>query len=135
MTSNGLSSRRAFFRRPKVCKSHPNPGRCEPPPPPQPLCTCSVSPALFTVEIDDSDTLDISGCLPHLPEGSSIELSGTCLYGHVDEFGPNISNCDDVATRDYYPPDFECVDTINFILKFTDGRVCHAYATAHVLLG
>jgi len=33
MPSNGLSSRRRYLRRPKVCKSAPNPGRCHPPPP------------------------------------------------------------------------------------------------------
>jgi len=36
MTSNALSTRRKFLRRPKVCKTLPNPGRCEPPPPPPP---------------------------------------------------------------------------------------------------
>jgi len=36
MTSNALSTRRKFLRRPKVCKTLPNPGRCEPPPPPEP---------------------------------------------------------------------------------------------------
>lgn len=36
MVSNALSSRRRYLRRPKVCKSDPNPGRCHPPPPPPP---------------------------------------------------------------------------------------------------
>jgi len=34
MVSNALSARRGPLRRPKVCLTHPNPGRCEPPPPP-----------------------------------------------------------------------------------------------------
>jgi len=36
MVSNGYSARRVFLRRPKVCKTSPNPGRCHPPPPPPP---------------------------------------------------------------------------------------------------
>lgn len=31
MTSSALSSRRTYLRRPKVCRTLPNPGRCEPP--------------------------------------------------------------------------------------------------------
>lgn len=36
MVSSALSSRRTYLRRPKVCKTLPNPGRCEKPPPPEP---------------------------------------------------------------------------------------------------
>lgn len=47
MVSNGYSKRRGPLRRPKVCKSSPNPGRCHPDPPPPPW-----PPSPFTFDFE-----------------------------------------------------------------------------------
>lgn len=51
MVSNALSARRGPLRRPKVCFSSPNPGRCHPPPPP-PSWPPGAMPFGFTYTYD-----------------------------------------------------------------------------------
>lgn len=59
MSSSALSSRRTYLRRPKVCKSLPNPGRCQPTPPGDPPTPCP--PAVLTGFFDFRGIPDCHG--------------------------------------------------------------------------
>ncbi len=66
MVSSALSSRRGLLRRPKVCFTHINPGRCEPPPPPPPGITCSILTDINPIPIFSEDTPLLFACNPAL---------------------------------------------------------------------
>jgi len=86
MVSNGYSARRVFLRRPKVCKSSPNPGRCHPPLPPWPLFPfplrwIAVAPAPHTAFDFDVTIILTSTALPNVYVGTLY--LGTSAYSAV----------------------------------------------------
>ena len=132
MVSNALTSRRSFFRRPKVCKTPSAAQLAADCPPSVPLCSCTVSPARFSIPFNDADTLDVSVCKPVLPHGDAIWIMGRAFFGSLGHSEHEVTNCDNVGSFPYSSPDFVCLDRIIFTIRFSDGLLCYATAVARV---
>lgn len=136
MVSNGLSARRGPLRRPKVCLTHPNPGRCEPPPPPSEI-VCSIGfDEPETVYVGEEYTLVWYGCNPDyddtvmlspvigaaLGELFELEDGENCVAGHnVDYVAPDDPG-DEVITMDIAWPDTStCQSVLSFPVVEENG--------------
>ncbi len=131
MPSNALSSRRQPLRRPKVCYTAPNPGRCheEPGPSPGPTITCSLTPAEFTQQVDDSIEISLFACNSALPDDEDVadSLSAT---------GGDFSSVEAVTNCAGGSGDYESDTAGDFVLTaeftFSDASICIATALAHI---
>ena len=134
--STGLSSRRSYLRRPKVCITPDNPGRCEPPvarPPDLPTGTCELLPDAFEINIGDDEVLDFEACCLELGHGEAIEYVLHAEFGTLSHGEGTTTNCDEIETLDYAPPDFECIDTLTVTATWSDTGVCIATSLATVV--
>ena len=129
MVSNGLSARRGPLRRPKVCLTHKNPGRCEPPPPESEV-ECWLDPTEVTEFEMMPVPFQLWGCdygqEPESPvtvvtdgDGGLFEAEspfGNCSFATAEfnDFGPGIYN-------------------VTATLTFTGGAVCVCGATITIL--
>lgn len=73
MVSNSLSKRRGPLRRPKVCTTHKNPGRCEPPLPPL-LMTCALVPLVAQCWEWMPFLFDLTACDPDSAPDSLVDV-------------------------------------------------------------
>ena len=70
MVSNSLSSRRGLLRRPKVCHSESNPGRCYPPV----SIVCSIVPVVRLLLVDVEASFGLAACDSDSPPDSPIAV-------------------------------------------------------------
>ena len=99
MTSNALSKRRGPLRRPKVCKTAPNPGRCEPPPPPPNICgDTGLIPPHRTGYVNEMFPVLIHFCRNIAPEPTAVTL---VYFGDPASWGgpTNGYDCIDILTE------------------------------------
>lgn len=100
MVSNGYSKRRGPLRRPKVCESAPNPGRCHPPPDPPPPSTlsCSLLPSYQVVEDPNYGELSLAACDTAVGEDTLIDVLTEVEGG---DFSPleGLENCNEVSAE------------------------------------
>lgn len=130
MVSNGLSARRGPLRRPKVCLTHPNPGRCEPPPPPPPPASCSIVPSSITVEISDIPGFVLTHCNPSLPVHEEIDIQGDVDEGEFI-INDGSMNCDEGSAE--YQPSIEGIFLCTMTVTFSDSSTCVATTTVTVI--
>lgn len=125
MVSNGLSARRGPLRRPKVCLTHPNPGRCEPPPPPGNI-SCSLTPQWEgSIEVEEQDTINWYACNTDYDDTLMLEPEVTVLLGEP----PNVEeheNCTEGANIDYEAPSDPGVEVVTLFVEWPDGSSCQA---------
>lgn len=128
MTSNALSSRRGPLRRPKVCKSLPNPGRCDPPPRP-PLQSCAVeldeSPPFYTDDIFD---MKWRACRTDRPPSQMLTPLVAALHGNI----LNISSGENCTTGNnirYQAPSYATAEQVSMLVSWGPGTLC--YSTVH----
>ncbi len=125
MASSAAQSRRSFLRRPKVCLTQPNPGRCHPPPPPElPPRTCSVTAEQDSELPGDHGDYFIHACCEDLPDDQDVHVALTLPEGVIDT--PNITpNCNEEGQDgDFENPGEEGEYTITATFTWSDSGVC-----------
>lgn len=132
MASSSLSKRRGPLRRPKVCHTAPNPGRCHPPPSPLPGRNCSILPETSDVLVGEQAEYDYDGCASTLPHTENVAVHWSALFGSIDPADQDVVNCNGVDNVVYTAPDFPCVDTLTAEGTWSDGGTCTATAQAVV---
>lgn len=131
MASNGLSKRRGPLRRPKVCDTARNPGRCEPPPPPSDI-TCSVAKDEPTpIYTGEEFTFVWSACNPALSELPLLLPVVNALFGTIGNIDES-ENCSEGANIEYEAPDDPITDTITATFTWPDDSTCIAEVTFDV---
>ncbi len=126
MVSNGLSARRGPLRRPKVCLTHPNPGRCEPPPPPPGPASCSLLPLTQEIELGELGGFETTHCNPSFAQFIEIDIQGHADVGDftIDDGG---SNCVDGTAQ--YETDIAGIFICTMTVTWPDSSFCVAEAT------
>ena len=129
MASNALSARRGPIRRPKVCLTHPNPGRCEPPPPP-PAASCSIVPSSITVDLGDIPGFALFHCNSSLPVGEEIDVQGDVEEG---EFIINEGSVNCIEGSAEYQTSIVGTFVCTMTVIFSDSSICIATTTVTVV--
>ncbi len=119
MASNALSGRRQPLRRPKVCETPTNPGRCEPPP--QGTYACYFTPPSIVIVVGDGDSLAVSACATHLPTSEEVNAEVSALLGEIGSPETEVDNCDAAGEYPYTAPDDPGEDTVTCTCLFSDG--------------
>ena len=133
MVSNGLSKRRGPIRRPKVCLSDPNPGRCHPEPPVVPPApgVCILEPASTELTWGEDTDVLFHGVADDYPFPTVIEVLVEATGG---EFGsPDLIFDDLEAVGSYIAPDEDGVFTLTATYNWPGGETCIATAEVTVL--
>lgn len=132
MVSNALSARRGPLRRPKVCLTHPNPGRCEPPFPPL-LITCNV----FLAEegpyyTGEEISLGWDACNPDFPEPLILSPEMTAVIGEIVDV-EDAENCSGENDAFYEAPDDPGIEVITMTVTWPDSSTCQSVLTFPVI--
>lgn len=130
MTSNALSGRRGPLRRPKVCLTAKNPGRCEPPiEPPTRTCGIRFNPEDLPVYENEEYLLPWFGCNTEYPidlmltplcaawrgEITDIESGENCVTGHEITYeAPPDAGQDYIVFRVVWPEGPACQKVLYF---------------------
>lgn len=127
MASNALSARRQPLRRPKVCKSAPNPGRCHPPPPPPVVdIECSALPSYQEAELDEGAGVDLHCWNKSLPIGDLVSVDLTIDKGEFNSETQPFNNTDGTAKIEN--PE-EGLYTWSVLYTFSDSSTCASNGT------
>lgn len=129
MVSNALSARRGPLRRPKVCHTATNPGRCEPPPPPPPGISCAIIPSTATITNGDSATFELEHCNASLPVLDPIDVE---LIAEEDAFDLQEGSVNCQPGQGEYQSFEAGVFPISMRVTFSDLTVCGADAVVTV---
>lgn len=131
MPSNALSKRRGPLRRPKVCHTAKNPGRCEPPPPPSEI-TCGLlnrdEPPHLTGETTD---LTWGACNPDFDPTPNLVPEVTTVIGEVLDVEPG-ENCTDGNEVIIENPDEPGTETVTATFTWPDSSTCVARVSYEV---
>lgn len=124
MASNALSARRGPLRRPKVCTTPKNPGRCEPPPP-TPLITCKIEidPQSIPVKVGTDAVLLWDACHQNYTFQLMLVPYVFGAPGHI-LFISHGQNCSEGNEIFYQPPDSPGPVTVSLLVVFPDGSYC-----------
>lgn len=129
MVSCALSKRRGPLRRPKVCLTHPNPGRCEPPPPPV-VATCSLDPETITEYEMMPVYFILAGCdlNSETESGVSVVLNGG---GGAFYLLSPLRNC--TVTDAEFDDNGPGIYNLTATLTFESGAICVCTATVTII--
>lgn len=134
MVSSALSSRRGLLRRPKVCFTLPNPGRCEPPPPPPPILpprTFGIDEEEIILDVSEDEVVHFQGCCDELPHGEAFDVAWLADAGEVEPDVPP-TNCDEEGEASYHSPDEPGDYTVTGTATWSDGGQASDSFVAHV---
>lgn len=125
MVSNGLSNRRGPLRRPKVCLTHKNPGRCEPPPPPGDIVCSVILDSEDPVEVGDDATLIWGACNPVYDDTLVLLPSLSADIGEITQINSG-ENCIEGHNAEYQAPEDPGEETITMDVEWPDGSECQS---------
>lgn len=127
MVSNALSPRRAYLRRPKVCKPPP------PPPPPSELPPryCYFNPDEDTITTEEQFDPEFVACCASLPEAEHVDVELGCDDGEWDPMA-GFGNCIDDQTNSWHPPGSPGLYQVWCKFTWSDTGTCTAYAAVTV---
>ena len=133
MASNAASSRRSFLRRPKVCLTPSNPGRCHPPPDVElPPRTCLVTQLQEGSEPGDNGEYFLMCCCEALPELQIVDVVMHLSGGWIEQIG-TMGNCPEEETSGgFVNPDEEGEHTITATFTWSDSGTCISTCTITV---
>lgn len=124
MTSNGLSHRRAYLKRPIVCKASPNPPVEEDAPPDNKVCTITLqsSPPF---EPDDEIEFELFAFDPDFDQDLILELELIATQGEwIQE--EELPNGESTAGFIWWDEEFLGFVKVGFIATFPDESTCRA---------
>ncbi len=134
MVSSALSSRRGLLRRPKVCFTLPNPGRCDPPPPPPPPYPGTIEIIPFPpYTVDTTTPFDFKVCHPDFPTNFEVTPEWTFSAGSLASTDQG-HNCGFGDSMLYQAPSFAGMVTVDLEIPFPDSSVAKASVEIEVII-
>ncbi len=130
MASNGLSARRGPLRRPKVCLTHKNPGRCEPPIVPQPTL-CEIDPTETELTWGMPTDVRFYAVANSYPAPTEIIVTTSVNCGVFTP--PSVIFDDQDAVGGYIAPNFDCLAVLTAVFTWPNGEQCTATANIRVI--
>lgn len=128
MTSNALSNRRKFIKRPIVC--HP-----PPPPPPEPPpfvpgdISCHVLPADGSGTVGEDYELAYKATHTGLPDEDPVTIDHTTTHGVIEGADSCLNGVEDYGNLETSSAG---VAQIKFVFQFSDTSICISFATATI---
>lgn len=125
MVSNGLSARRGPLRRPKVCLTHPNPGRCEPPPPPSNIACNVFLDEDPPIEVGEEASIGWDACNTDYDDTLILEPTIEAAIGEIEDV-EGAENCIMGHEAFYQAPDDPGLETLTLNVSWPDGSSCQS---------
>lgn len=123
MASNGLSNRRGPLRRPKVCKSDPNPGRCHPPPPPSAVSCSLRKDEPIPIYVEEDFTFLWEGCNEAYPNDLMLSPQVETTIGTINEVEDG-ENCQTEHNVMWTAPDDPGQGVMTLTVTWPDASEC-----------